>query len=144
MAATAKSRTGGLIAGAAHGDSRLLGHARARLCRRFQRGQAGAARGVPAETLVNHGAVSDEDRGRDGGGRSSRFARRGCGQRHRNCRALVGGRPGKAGGPCSFRLRPAGKPTVARGEQFGDVGRGEVRLASVKVALDLLEGAAGP
>ena len=105
MAATAESCTGGLIAGLLTeipGSSDML-----------ERGfvvYSNAAKqellGVPAETLVSHGAVSEETAVAMAEGALRALARRGRGQRHRNRRA--GRRDGrKAGRPRPFRLRPA-------------------------------------
>ena len=46
---------------------------------------------------------------------------------------------GEAGRPRLVRLRGAARATVAREERFGDIGRANVRLASVSVALEMLE-----
>jgi nicotinamide-nucleotide amidase len=142
MAATAESCTGGLIAGLLTeipGSSDML-----------ERGfvvYSNAAKqellGVPAETLVNHGAVSEE---------TARAMAEGA---LANSRAEVavsvtgiagpdGGTAAKPVGLVHFACARRGKPTVAREERFGAIGREAVRLASVRVALDLLEAAAGP
>jgi nicotinamide-nucleotide amidase len=142
MAATAESCTGGLIAGLLTeipGSSEML-----------ERGfvvYSNAAKqellGVPAETLVNHGAVSEE---------TARAMAEGA---LANSRAEVavsvtgiagpdGGTAAKPVGLVHFACARRGKPTVAREERFGAIGREAVRLASVRVALDLLEAAAGP
>ena len=52
-----------------------------------------------------------------------------------------GGTATKPVGLVHFACARRGKPTVAREERFGAIGREEVRLASVRVALDLLEAA---
>jgi nicotinamide-nucleotide amidase len=52
-----------------------------------------------------------------------------------------GGSAAKPIGLVHFALARRGAPTIAREERFGDIGRGAVRLASVKVGLDLLEAA---
>jgi nicotinamide-nucleotide amidase len=142
MAATAESCTGGLIAGLLTeipGSSDML-----------ERGfvvYSNAAKqellGVPAETLVNHGAVSEE---------TARAMAEGA---LANSRAEVavsvtgiagpdGGTAAKPVGLVHFAFARRGKPTVAREDRFGAIGREAVRLASVRVALDLLEAAAGP
>ncbi len=139
MAATAESCTGGLIAGLLTeipGSSDML-----------ERGfvvYSNAAKqellGVPAETLVNHGAVSGETAVAMAEGALA------------NSRAEVavsvtgiagpdGGTAGKPVGLVHFACARRGKPTVAREERFGDIGRGAVRLASVEIGLDLLEAA---
>jgi nicotinamide-nucleotide amidase len=142
MAATAESCTGGLIAGLLTeipGSSDML-----------ERGfvvYSNAAKqellGVPAETLVNHGAVSEE---------TARAMAEGA---LANSRAEVavsvtgiagpdGATATKPVGLVHFACARRGKPTVTREERFGAIGREAVRLASVRVALDLLEAAAGP
>jgi nicotinamide-nucleotide amidase len=142
MAATAESCTGGLIAGLLTeipGSSDML-----------ERGfvvYSNAAKqellGVPAETLVNHGAVSEPTAVAMAEGALA------------NSRAEVavsvtgiagpdGGTAAKPVGLVHFACARRGKPTVAREERFGAIGREAVRLASVRVALDLLEAAAGP
>src|ERR1700728_3679433 len=49
-----------------------------------------------------------------------------------------GGAAAKAGGLVHFARARRGAPTVAREARFGDIGRDAVRLASVRVGLDLL------
>jgi nicotinamide-nucleotide amidase len=139
MAATAESCTGGLIAGLLTeipGSSDML-----------ERGfvvYSNLAKqeliGVPAETLARHGAVSAETAAAmaEGALRASRV----------EVAVSVTGIAGPGGGTAEkpvglvhFACARRGKPTVAREERFGDLGRGAVRLASVKVGLDLLEAA---
>jgi nicotinamide-nucleotide amidase len=141
MAATAESCTGGLIAGLLTeipGSSDML-----------ERGfvvYSNAAKqellGVPPETLVNHGAVSEE---------TARAMAEGA---LANSRAEVavsvtgiagpdGGTAAKPVGLVHFGCARRGKPTMAREERFGAIGRDQVRVASVRVALELLEAAAG-
>ena len=55
-----------------------------------------------------------------------------------------GGTAAKPVGLVHFACARRGKPTVAREERFGDIGREAVRLASVRVGLDLLEAALQP
>ena len=137
MAATAESCTGGLIAGLLTeipGSSDML-----------ERGfvvYSNAAKqellGVPAETLARHGAVSDETAVAmaEGALHASRV----------EVAVSVTGIAGPDGetaakpvGLVHFACARRGKPTVAREERFGDIGREAVRLASVRVGLDLLE-----
>jgi len=40
-------------------------------------------------------------------------------------------------------VRAAGETTIVREVRFGEIGRSNVRLASVRVALELLEAAVG-
>jgi nicotinamide-nucleotide amidase len=139
MAATAESCTGGLIAGLlteVPGSSDML-----------ERGfvvYSNAAKqellGVPAETLVTHGAVSEETAVAMAEG-ALRVSRAEVAVSVTGIAGPGGGSLEKPVGLVHFACARRGKSTVAREEQFGDVGRGEVRLASVQVALDLLEGA---
>jgi nicotinamide-nucleotide amidase len=142
MAATAESCTGGLIAGLLTeipGSSEML-----------ERGfvvYSNAAKqellGVPAETLVNHGAVSEPT--------AVAMAEGALANSRAEIAVSVTGIAGPYGGTATkpvglvnFACARRGKPTVAREERFGAIGREAVRLASVRVALDLLEAAAGP
>jgi nicotinamide-nucleotide amidase len=142
MAATAESCTGGLIAGLLTeipGSSEML-----------ERGfvvYSNAAKqellGVPAETLVNHGAVSEPT--------AVAMAEGALANSRAEIAVSVTGIAGPDGGTATkpvglvnFACARRGKPTVAREERFGAIGREAVRLASVRVALDLLEAAAGP
>ena len=139
MVATAESCTGGLIAGLLTeipGSSNVL-----------ERGfvvYSNAAKeellDVPAETLAKHGAVSGE---------TARAMAEGALARSRADIAISvtgiagpdGGTAAKPVGLVHFACARRGAPTIAREERFGDIGREEVRLASVKVGLDLLEAA---
>jgi nicotinamide-nucleotide amidase len=141
MAATAESCTGGLIASLLTeipGSSSVL-----------ERGfvvYSNAAKeemlGVAAETLAKHGAVSE---------RAARAMAEGAlAQSRAEIAVSVTGIAGPDGGTAAkpvglvhFACARRGAPTVAREERFGDIGRDAVRLASVRVGLDLLEAAAG-
>jgi nicotinamide-nucleotide amidase len=139
MAATAESCTGGLIAGLLTeipGSSDML-----------ERGfvvYSSAAKqellGVPAETLVNYGAVSEQTAVAMAEG-ALRASRAEVAVSVTGIAGPDGGTAAKPVGLVHFACARRGKPTVARGERFGAVGREEVRLASVRVALDLLEAA---
>ena len=139
MAATAESCTGGLIAALLTeipGASAVL-----------ERGfvvYSNAAKqdllGVSAETLARYGAVSAET--------ARAMAEGALGASRAEVAVSVTGVAGPDGGSVEkpvglvhFACARRGKPTVAREEQFGDIGRGAVRLASVRVGLDLLEAA---
>jgi nicotinamide-nucleotide amidase len=139
MAATAESCTGGLIAALLTeipGSSAVL-----------ERGfvvYSNAAKqdllGVSAETLARYGAVSAET--------ARAMAEGALGASRAEVAVSVTGVAGPDGGSAEkpvglvhFACARRGKPTVAREEQFGDIGRGAVRLASVRVGLDLLEAA---
>ena len=97
--------------------------------------------GVPGATIGRHGAVSAE---------TARAMAEGALQRSRADVAVSvtgvagpdGGTPMKPVGLVHFACARRGAPTVCRGERFGGIGREAVRLASVKVALEMLEAAA--
>jgi len=94
--------------------------------------------GVPAEMLARHGAVSRET--------AVAMAEGALGASRAEVAVSVTGVAGPDGGSAEkpiglvhFACARRGKRTVAREERFGDIGRGAVRLASVRVGLDLLE-----
>jgi nicotinamide-nucleotide amidase len=139
MIATAESCTGGLIAALLTeipGSSAVV-----------ERGfvvYSNAAKqellGVPALTLKRHGAVSEE---------MARAMAEGALKASRADVAVSvtgvagpdGGTAAKPVGLVHLACARRGAPTVAREERFGDIGRDAVRLASVRVGLDLLQGA---
>jgi nicotinamide-nucleotide amidase len=137
MAATAESCTGGLIAGLLTeipGSSDML-----------ERGfvvYSNAAKqellGVPPDTLVNHGAVSEQTAVAMAEG-ALRASRAEVAVSVTGIAGPDGGTAAKPVGLVHFACARRGRATVAREERFGDIGRGEVRLASVRVGLDLLE-----
>src|SRR5580692_3831499 len=137
--ATAESCTGGLVAGLLTeipGSSAVVE-------RGFVTYSNDAKRellGVPAVTLEAHGAVSEAT--------ARAMAQGALAHSHTQVAVSVTGVAGPDGGSTEkpvglvhFACARRGKPTVAREEQFGDIGRGAVRLASVRVGLDLLEAA---
>ncbi len=99
---------------------------------------------VPAETLATHGAVSEAT--------ARAMAKGALGASRADLAVSVTGVAGPDGGTAAkpvglvwFGCARRGAGVVAREERFGDVGRAGVRLASVRVALELLEAAAqGP
>jgi nicotinamide-nucleotide amidase len=141
MIATAESCTGGLIAGLLTeipGSSAVV-----------ERGfvvYSNAAKeellGVPASTLERSGAVSEE---------TARAMAEGALKASRAYVAVSvtgiagpdGGSAAKPVGLVHFAYARRGAATVAREERFGDIGRDAVRLAAVRVGLDLLAGALG-
>ena len=139
MAATAESCTGGLIAGLLTeipGSSDML-----------ERGfvvYSNAAKqellGVPDQTLVNHGAVSEQTAVAMAEG-ALRASRAEIAVSVTGIAGPDGGTVTKPVGLVHFACARRGKPTVAREERFGAIGREAVRLASVKVGLDLLDAA---
>jgi nicotinamide-nucleotide amidase len=141
MVATAESCTGGLIAGLLTeipGSSNVL-----------ERGfvvYSNAAKeellGVPSETLAKHGAVSSET--------TRAMAEGALKQSRADVAVSVTGIAGPDGGSAAkpvglvhFACARRGAATVAREQRFGDIGREAVRLASVRVGLEMLEAAAG-
>ena len=137
MAATAESCTGGLIAGLLteiSGSSNVL-----------ERGfvvYSNAAKqellGVAAVTLASHGAVSAETAVAMAEG-ALRASRADVAVSVTGIAGPDGGTAAKPVGLVHFACARRGMPTTAREERFGDIGRGAVRLASVRVGLDLLE-----
>src|SRR4029077_4079013 len=137
MAATAESCTGGLIAALlteVPGSSNML-----------ERGfvvYSNAAKqeliAVPAETLARRGAVSSETAVAMAEG-ALRASRAEVAVSVTGIAGPDGGTAGKPVGLVQFACARRGKPTVAREERFGEIGRGAVRLASVEVGLHLLE-----
>jgi len=99
--------------------------------------------GVPAEALAAHGAVSEATaRAMAEGALAASLA---------DVAVSVTGIAGPGGGTATkpvglvcFACARHGFPTKAREERFGDIGRGKVRLASVRVALALLKAAVEP
>jgi nicotinamide-nucleotide amidase len=141
MAATAESCTGGLIAALLTeipGSSAVL-----------ERGfvvYSNAAKqellGVPAKTLASHGAVSQQTAVAMAEG-ALRASRAEVAVSVTGIAGPDGGSAEKPVGLVHFACARRGKPTVAREERFGDIGRGAVRLASLRVGLDFLEAAGG-
>jgi nicotinamide-nucleotide amidase len=142
MAATAESCTGGLIAALLTeipGSSSML-----------ERGfvvYSNAAKqellGVPTETLASHGAVSAETARAMAEG-ALRASRAEVAVSVTGIAGPDGGSAEKPVGLVHFACARRGKPTVAREEQYGAIGRSAVRLASIRVGLDLLEAGVGP
>lgn len=139
MAATAESCTGGLIAALLTeipGSSNML-----------ERGfvvYSNAAKqellGVPAEALARHGAVSGQT--------AVAMAEGALAKSRAEVAVSVTGIAGPDGGTVAkpiglvhFACARRGRPTVAREQRCGDIGREAVRLASVRIGLDLLEAA---
>jgi nicotinamide-nucleotide amidase len=142
MAATAESCTGGLVAGMLTeipGSSDML----ERGFVVYSNGAKQELLGVPSETLVNHGAVSGETAVAMAEG-ALRASRAEVAVSVTGIAGPDGGTAAKPVGLVHFACARRGKPTVAREERFGAIGRNEVRLASVRVALELLEAALRP
>jgi nicotinamide-nucleotide amidase len=139
MAATAESCTGGLIAGLLTeipGSSNVL-----------ERGfvvYSNAAKqellGVLAQTLTKHGAVSGETAVAMAEG-AVRASLADVAVSVTGIAGPDGGTAAKPVGLVHFACARRGMRTTAREERFGDIGRAAVRLASVRVGLELLEAA---
>lgn len=139
MATTAESCTGGLIAALLTeipGSSDVL-----------ERGfvvYSNAAKqdllGVPAEALSRYGAVSGETARAMAEG-ALRASRADVAVSVTGIAGPDGGTDAKPVGLVHFACARRGRPTIAREERFGNIGREAVRLASVRVGLDLLEAA---
>ena len=139
MAATAESCTGGLIAGLLTeipGSSNVL-----------ERGfvvYSNAAKqellGVLAQTLTKHGAVSGETAVAMAEG-AVRASLADVAVSVTGIAGPDGGTAAKPVGLVHFACARRGRPAAAREERFGDIGRAAVRLASVRVGLELLEAA---
>ena len=141
MVATAESCTGGLVAGLLTeipGSSTVLDRGFVVYSNEAKE----ELLGVPAATIASHGAVSEE---------TARAMAEGALARSRADVAVsVTGIAGPDGGTASkpvglvdFACAGRGSATVAREERFGDIGRKAIRLASVRVALEMLEAAGG-
>ncbi len=96
---------------------------------------------VPAETLEGHGAVSEATARAMGEG-ALRASRADVAVSVTGIAGPDGGTPAKPVGLVWFACARTGAATVAREERFGDIGRSNVRLASVRVAIEMLEEAA--
>lgn len=138
--ATAESCTGGLIAGLLTeipGSSAVVERGFVTYSNEAKR----ELLGVSPETIRVHGAVSAET--------ARAMAEGALGASHADLVVSVTGVAGPDGGSAEkpvglvwFGCARRGAPTVTRVERFGAIGRSEVRLASVAVALDLLAAAA--
>jgi nicotinamide-nucleotide amidase len=137
--ATAESCTGGLVAGLLTeipGSSAVVE-------RGFVAYSNDAKRdllGVPADTLAECGAVSEAT--------ARAMAEGALAASQVDLAVAVTGIAGPDGGTAEkpvglvwFASAQRGAPTVAREERFGPIGRASVRLASVRVALEMLEAA---
>jgi len=139
MATTAESCTGGLIVGLLTeipGSSSVL----ERCFVVYSNSAKQELLGVPAETLARHGAVSRETAVAMAEG-ALHASRAEVAVSVTGIAGPDGGSAAKPIGLVHFACARLGKPTAMREERFGDIGREAVRLASVKVGLDLLEAA---
>jgi nicotinamide-nucleotide amidase len=134
--ATAESCTGGLVAGLLTeipGSSDVV----ERGFVTYSNDAKNELLGVPREILQAHGAVSEQT--------ARAMAQGALKQSHADLAVAVTGIAGPGGGSLD---KPVGLVhfAAARGDKvvhrecrFGDIGRGEVRLKSVAVALEMLE-----
>ncbi|WP_026362924.1 nicotinamide-nucleotide amidohydrolase family protein [Methylopila sp. M107] len=139
--ATAESCTGGLVAGAL---TEIPGSSEA-----VDRGfvtYSNLAKtqmlGVPAELIEAYGAVSEEvARAMAAGALNASGA--GLAVAITGVAGPGGGTEAKPVGLVHFAAVRRGQPAIHREKRFGDIGRAEVRGASVLVALQMLREAAG-
>ena len=140
MVATAESCTGGLIAAlltVIPGSSDVFGRGFVV----YSNAAKEELLGVLPATLAGHGAVSEE---------TARAMAEGALKASRADVAVSvtgiagpdGGTAAKPVGLVNFACARRGAPTLAREERFGNIGREAVRLASVRVGLELLAAAA--
>jgi nicotinamide-nucleotide amidase len=94
--------------------------------------------GVPAETLERHGAVSQATARALAEG-ALRASRADLAVSVTGVAGPDGGTAAKPVGLVFFAAARAGAATLAREERFGDLGRSNVRLASARVALEMLD-----
>ena len=138
--ATAESCTGGLVSGAI---TEIAGSSDVFECGfvTYSNASKQAMLGVQAGTLDRHGAVSEEV-----------AAEMAEGARARSGAALAvsvtgiagpGGSEFKPEGRVCFGLAQQGRPTVTQTVDFGPLGRGRVRAASVVQALSMIRAALG-
>jgi nicotinamide-nucleotide amidase len=140
MLATAESCTGGLIVALLTeipGSSNVVGRGFVV----YSNAAKEELLGVPAATLANYGAVSEETAQAMAEG-ALKSSRADVAVSVTGIAGPDGGTAAKPVGLVHFACARRGGPTLAREERFGDIGRGAVRLASVRVGLDLLEAAA--
>jgi nicotinamide-nucleotide amidase len=139
MIATAESCTGGLVAGALTaipGSSDVLDRGFVTYSNAAKQAQLGVSEGLLAE----YGAVSEPvARTMAEGALSASTA-----QLAVSVTGIAGPGGGSAEKPVGlvhFAAARTGHPTVHRAECFGDIGRDAVRMASVRVALEMLRAA---
>jgi len=138
MMVTAESCTGGLLTGALTaipGSSEVIdrGYITYSLHGKIE------MIGVPAQMLAEHGAVSAAVARAMAGGALSR-----CQPRIKLAVAITGvagpgsTSPTKAAGLVYIAVAQEGRGIIEEKYEFGDIGRDEVRMASVEAALDLI------
>jgi nicotinamide-nucleotide amidase len=136
MLATVESCTGGLVAGALTaipGSSDVLDRGLVT----YSNAAKTALVGVPEALIATHGAVSEEvARAMAEGGLKA--AGVGAAVAITGVAGPGGGTAEKPVGLVHFAAARTGRPTLHQEMRFGDIGREAVRLASVRVALELL------
>lgn len=136
MLATVESCTGGLVAGALtaiSGSSDVVDRGFVT----YSNAAKTALVGVPEALIAEHGAVSEPvARAMAEGGLSA--AGVGAAVAITGVAGPDGGTADKPVGLVHFAVARAGRPTLHQEMRFGDIGREAVRLASVRVALELL------
>ena len=135
--ATAESCTGGLLASLLT-DVEGASHAFERGFVTYSDDAKRELLGVPTETLDNHGAVSRET--------AVAMAEGGLERSRADLVLSITGfagpaAPGDESGLVHFACAARGQKTAERAEHFGDIGRGPVRLAALRVALEMLQAA---
>lgn len=134
--ATAESCTGGLVAGAL---TAIAGSSDV-----FERGFVTYTNNakiqdldVPQNTIETHGAVSDQTARAMAEGALT-YSDADVSVAITGIAGPGGGTPEKPVGLVHFAAAREGRPTLTEAHRFGDIGRAEVRMASVEVALNLL------
>lgn len=136
MLATVESCTGGLVAGALTaipGSSDVVD----RGFITYSNAAKTALVGVPETLLATQGAVS-EPVARDMAEGGLRTAGVGAAVAITGVAGPGGGSADKPVGLVHFAVARAGRPTIHQEMRFGDIGREQVRLQSVRTALELL------
>jgi len=136
MLVTVESCTGGLVAGAltaVPGSSDVVDRGFVT----YSNAAKTALVGVPPGLIAEQGAVS-EAVARDMAEGGLRAAGVGAAVAITGVAGPGGGTADKPVGLVHFAVARAGRPTLCQEKRFGDIGREAVRLASVRVALELL------
>ena len=136
MIATAESCTGGLVSGAL---TEIAGSSDAFACGfvTYSNGAKTALLGVPEDLLAEHGAVSKPVAGAMAEG-ALQASQADVSVSVTGIAGPGGGSPGKPVGLVHFASARRGQPTVYKMQRFGELGRAQVRQASVIAALEML------
>ena len=136
MLATVESCTGGLVAGALTaipGSSDVVDRGFVT----YSNGAKTALVGVPESLLATQGAVS-EPVARDMAEGGLRASGAGAAVAITGIAGPGGGSADKPVGLVHFAVARAGRSTIHQERRFGDIGREQVRLESVRTALEML------